>query len=231
VNTAKARIAAIALLDRAFQNVTDDELAALAASLPEDHLSALRHIAGLRGHGHHEHGPDCDHDHDDATDEATDEAAADDPVDTAELVPALRTAAVKGRINGDLERISVILTDTCLAECIEKLGSKADLPSHDDLQAVFPELIDTHGRSTVQLMLASVVAGEAPASPTIIRILKHDEVLALPKVEPKPVAPLLPAKADDEERARLKEQRKARRAQEQAEARARREQAERARRG
>ena len=193
---------AISLLDRAFAATSDDELATLIAALPEDHLSALRHIAGVR-----------------------DEVAPD------EIVPDVRTAGVKGRINADLERIAVLLTDACLADCITALGDKADLPSHDDLQGVIPGLVETYGVPTVRLMLASVVAGDAPASPTIVKILKTDEVVQLPAVEARTIAPVLPPRHDEEERARLKAQRKERKAAEQAAARARREQAERARRG
>jgi hypothetical protein len=201
VNTTKARMMAISLLDRAFASTSDDELATLVGALPEDHLKALRHIAGVR-----------------------------DEVEAADMVADVRTAGVKGRINADLERISVLLTDACLADCITALGDKADLPSHDDIQAVVPALVETYGVPTVRLMLASVVAGDAPAAPTIVRILKHDDVLKLPPVEARPVAPVLPPKHDDEERARLKAQRKERKAAEQAAARLRREQQANARR-
>ncbi|CAB4811293.1 unannotated protein [freshwater metagenome] len=53
--------------------------------------------------------------------------------------------------------------------------------------------------------------------------------MKLAPVELKPLAPLLPPKADDEERLRLKAQRKERKAQEQAEAKLRRDQVARAR--
>lgn len=222
MNSTKARLAAISLLDRAFSAVSDDELQTLIDALPEDHLSVLRHIAGVRtGHGDHDHGPDCDHDHDD-------EAGAGDQGDDAPLVPAVRTAAVKGRINADLERIAVLLTDACLADCIDQLGDAADLPSHDDLQAVIPGLVETYGVPTVRLMLASVVVGEAPAAATIVDLLKNDDVVKLPPAQPRPIAPVLPPRHDDDERARLKAARKERKAAEQAAARARREQQARA---
>ncbi len=145
------------------------------------------------------------------------------------MVDDVRAAGVKGRINADLERISVLVTDACLAECITELGDKADLPSHDDLQRVLPGLVEKHGVATVRLMLASVVAGDAPASPTIVKLLKNDDLVKLPPVEARPVAPVLPPRHDEEERARLKAQRKERKAAEQAAARARREQQARAR--
>jgi hypothetical protein len=198
VNSTKARLAALALLDRALAAVDDADLTRLVESLPDENLAALRHIAGVR---------------DDADD----------------LVPAVRTAAAKGRINADLERIAVLLADECLADCIERLGDAADLPSHDELQAVIPDLIATHGLPTVRLMLAAVVVGEAPAAPTIIDLLKNDDVVKLPPAQPRPAAPPPAPRHDEAERARLKAARKERKAAEQAAARARREQQARAR--
>lgn len=194
------------MLDRALSAVPDDDLQRLIDALEDDHLSALRHIASVRD--------------DDDDDGADDESAV--------MVPAVRTAAAKGRINADLERIAVILTDACLADCIEKLGDAADMPSHDELQAVIPDLIAAHGMPTVRLMLAAVVVGEAPAAPTIIDMLKHDDVVKLPPAAPRPMAPVLPPRHDEAERARLKAARKERKAAEQAAARARREQQARA---
>jgi hypothetical protein len=63
----------------------------------------------------------------------------------------------------------------------------------------------------------------------IVGLLKTDETVKLAPVELKPLAPLLPPKADDEERLRLKAQRKERKAQEQGEAKLRRDQVARAR--
>ena len=93
---------------------------------------------------------------------------------------------------------------------------------------MIPTLVDKHGIGVVRLMLAATVVGEAPASATIVGMLKHDETVKLPPVEAKPVAPLLPPKQDDDERLALKAQRKERKASEQAEARLRREQIARA---
>jgi len=197
VNTTKAHIAALSLLDRALIAITDDELAALLAGLPEDHLAAVTRISGVR-----------------------DETAPE----VAELVAPVREAAHKGRLNGDLQRLGVVLTDVCLAACVEQLGDKADFPTEEDLQAVMPALIEQFGLGTVRLMLAATVVGEAPASATIVGMLKTDETVKLPPVELKPLAPLLPPKQDDAERLALKAQRKERKAHEQAAARLRREQ-------
>ncbi len=202
MNTTKAHIAALSLLDRALIATTDDELAALMAGLPEDHVSAIKKISGVR--------------EDDA------------PATSDELVAAVRGAAHKGRLNGDLQRLGVVLTDACLAECVEQLGENADLPSEDDLNAVMPGLVETHGVGAVRLMLAATVVGEAPASATIIGMLKNDELVKLPPAELKPLAPLLPPKQDDADRLAIKAQRKERKLQEQAEARLRREQVARA---
>ena len=49
-----------------------------------------------------------------------------------------------------------------LADTIEQLGDKADLPSHDDLKEVLPGIIERHGLAATRMMLASAVAGDAP---------------------------------------------------------------------
>jgi hypothetical protein len=198
VNSTKAHIAALSLLDRALIAVTDDELAALLAGLPEDHTTAVKRICDLRD-------------------------------EDADLVEAVRIAAHKGRLNGDLQRLGVVLSDACLADCLEQLGDAADMPTEEELQAVIPGLIERHGLGIVRVMLAATVVGEAPVSAMIVGLLKTDETVKLAPVELKPLAPLLPPKADDEERLRLKAQRKERKAQEQAEAKLRRDQVARAR--
>jgi hypothetical protein len=198
VNTTKAHIAALSLLDRALIAMTDDELAALLAGLPEDHVAAVKRISDVRD-------------------------------DDTNLVEAVRDAAHKGRLNGDLQRLGVVLSDACLADCVEQLGDAADMPTEDELQGVIPGLIERHGLALVRLMLAATVVGEAPVSAIIVGLLKTDETVKLPPAEQKPLAPLLPPKADDAERLRLKALRKDRKAQEQAEAKLRREQIARAR--
>ena len=185
--------------------VTDEELAALLAGLPEDHVSAVKRISGLR--------PDDTTGSDEDGDEAT-----------STVVEAIRVAAHKGRLNGDLQRLGVVLSDACLADCVEQLGDAADMPTEEDLQKVVPDLITKHGVGVVRLMLASTVVGEAPASAIIVGMLKNDEAVKLPPAADKPLAPLLPSKVDDAERLALKAQRKERKANEQAAARLRREQ-------
>ena len=197
MNSTKAHIAALSLLDRALIAVTDDELAALLAGLPEDHTTAVKRICDLRD-------------------------------EDADLVEAVRIAAHKGRLNGDLQRLGVVLSDASLADCLEQLGDAADMPTEEELQAVIPGLIERHGLGIVRVMLAATVVGEAPVSAMIVGLLKTDETVKLAPVELKPLAPLLPPKADDEERLRLKAQRKERKAQEQAEAKLRRDQVARA---
>ena len=198
MNTTKAHIAALSLLDRALLAMTDDEMAALLAGLPEDHITAVKRLCDL-------------HDEDD------------------DLVAAVRVAAHKGRLTGALPRLGVVMSDACLADCVEQLGDAADMPTEDELQAVIPGLIERHGLGTVRLMLAATVVGEAPVSAIIVGLLKTDEVVKLAPMELKPLAPLLPAKVDDAERLRLKALRKERKAIEQAEAKLRREQVARAR--
>lgn len=241
MNQTKAHIAALSLLDRALIAVTDDELIALMAGLPEDHVLAVKRISGLR----EADAPAAvieSADSDDSAKVAAPTTAADtaeaaapadstDIADTssdAEVVEAIRVTAHKGRLNGDLQRLGVVLSDACLAECVEELGDAAELPTEADLQKVMPGLVDKHGVGVVRLMLASTVVGEAPASATIVGMLKNDELVKLPPAADKPLAPLLPLKQDDADRLALKAQRKERKAQEQAAARLRREQLARA---
>ena len=223
MNTAKARLAGIALLDRAFIHLSDDELATLIARLPGDHRTAIHRLAGM---------PDPVTSGD-ADDEAEADGASADAAVDPELVASVRSVAAKGRMNGDLERLAGVLTDPCLADCIEQLGENADLPSEEDLLEVTPGLVERHGLGVVRLMLAAVVVGEAPASPAIVRLLKHDETLALPAAAPAPAQIVTKSMTPEElaERERIKARRKEDRRQKQAEQAARRAQAADARRG
>jgi hypothetical protein len=138
----------------------------------------------------------------------------------------VRTAITKGRMDGTMESIALVLTDACLAECIEELGPAAEHPSTDQLRDVLPGLVEHHGLAMTQLMLAATVAGEAPASAIIRDLLKNDELVKLPPAEPRSSGPILQkSKVDDAEREALKAKRKELRKQKQDEARARREQA------
>jgi hypothetical protein len=193
----KNRLQALSLLDRAMTAMTDAELEALVASLPEDHVVAIDKLAGAQD-------------------------GFDDP---AGRTVGLRAAVARGRMSGTLEQIATVLSDPCLADFITLLGENSDNPSEDDLQAVLPGQIDKHGIATVRLTLAASIAGEAAASVMLTRVLKHDEVVALPPA-PEPAAPtVLTREADEETKAR----RKAAKERKQAEARARRDQAAKAR--
>lgn len=173
----KNRLQALSLLDRALATMTDAELEALVATLPEDHVSALDQLAGARDGGF-------------------DEPAA--------RTVAVRAAVARGRMTGALEQITTVLTDPCLADFITALGDKSDHPSEDDLQRVLPDMIATHGLPTVRLTIAASIAGEAAASVMLTRVLKHDEVVGLPAA-PEAAAPVvLVREADDETRARRK---------------------------
>jgi hypothetical protein len=139
---------------------------------------------------------------------------------------ALREAAAKGRIDGTMESIALVLTDAALADCIEQLGPNADNPTSDQLREILPGVIERHGLGITRLMLASTVAGEAAASAIIRDLLKHDELVQLPPVESSARTVVTPPKqASEEAKARRRELRQKK----QAEARARREQAARAR--
>jgi hypothetical protein len=201
VNQVRARLAALSLLDRAVRTFTDDELTAAIAALDEDHRTAVMQLAEVPA-------------------EATDAA----------VVAYVRSAGQRGRINGVLEQLALVLSDVCLAECIRELGDASENPSEEQLREVLPGLVERHGLAMVRCMMASAIAGEAAASPILIRLLKTDDVYALPAVEANPVPTVVRAAQDDPERERLKAERKERKRQQQLEARARREQAASARR-
>lgn len=193
----KNRLQALTLLDRALSALTDAELEALVASLPDEHRGAVDEVCG-------------------STDGFTDPAAR---------TLAMRAAAARGRMNGTLEQLATLLTDPCLAKCIEMLGDASDNPSQDELLAVTPALIEEFGLGTTRLMLASSVAGEAAASAMLIGVLRHDDTLQLPPAERAEVTVLAPRSADDDTKAK----RKALKERKQAEAAARRAQQQKAR--
>lgn len=193
----KTRLQALSLLDRAFASLTDDELGAIVASLPDDHRDAIDEICGAK------------------------EGGFSDP---GARTLALRATASRGRMSGELEQLSTILADPCLAKCIELLGDHSDNPTEPQLLEVTPALIEEFGLGCTRLMLATSVAGEAAAAVMLTRVLKHDETLALPPAAAVETS-LLPApKADDD----VKAKRRAAKEKKQAEARARREQQQRA---
>ena len=178
MNQLKTRLQALALLDRAFSAMTDEELEALVASLPEDHRTALDRIAGARD----------------------DEGFTS----TSARLLALRSTAARGRMNGGLEQIATVLTDPCLADCIEALGDHSDNPSEDQLKEVTPALIEQHGLGTVRLMIAGSIAGEAAASTMLIRMLKSDDELGLPPEQRSETVVIPPPHADEELKAKRK---------------------------
>ena len=140
---------------------------------------------------------------------------------------AVREAAAKGRIDGTMESLALVLTDACLADCIEQLGDHADNPTSDQLRAVLPGLIERHGLGVTRLMLASTLAGEAAASAVIRDLLKHDDTVKLPPAEATSSGPA--ARPPDAASADVKARRQDVKRRKQAEARARREQSARAR--
>lgn len=152
--------------------------------------------------------------------------ALDELIGTDADAAAVRDAIARGRLDGTMESTAMVLTDACLADCIEQLGDHADHPSSEQLREVLPGLIDTYGKPMTQLMLTSAVAGEASAAPIIRDLLKHDDDIKLPPAEPKPISPIVQGPdVDEEERAAIKAKRKEMRKRKQEEARRRREQA------
>lgn len=140
-------------------------------------------------------------------------------------VASIRDAIVRGRLDGTIEGIALVLTDACLADCIEQLGDHAENPTSDQLREVLPGLVERHGLAQTQIMLASTIVGEAPASAIIRDLLKHDELIKLPPAQPRPMTPMVQMPAvDPSERAAIKAKRKEMRERKQAAARASREQ-------
>jgi hypothetical protein len=139
----------------------------------------------------------------------------------------IRAAAAKGRIDGTMESLALVLTDAALADCISQLGDHADNPSSDQLRAVLPGIIERHGLGVTRVMLASTLAGEAAASAVIRDLLKHDDTVKLPPAEATSSGPA--ARPPDAADADVKARRLDVKRRKQAEARARREQSARAR--
>jgi hypothetical protein len=143
---------------------------------------------------------------------------------------SIRTATTKGRIDGTMESVALVLTDAALADCIKELGDHADNPSTDQLRGVLPGLIERHGLGITRVMLASTVAGEAQAAPVIRDLLKHDDTVKLPPAEPRPTAPIVRApEVPAAEREAIKARRQEQRRKKQEAARLRREQSAQAR--
>lgn len=101
----------------------------------------------------------------------------------------LRATATKGRLDGAMESLALLLTNTALADCIDKLGDHADNPTHEQLTGILPGIVERHGLAMTRMMLASTVAGEAAAAAVIRDLLKHDELLQLPKEAPRRLVP------------------------------------------
>lgn len=144
---------------------------------------------------------------------------------------AIRAAITKGRMNGTMESIAIILSDACLADCIDKLGDHSDNPTSEQLREVLPGIVERHGLAITRVMLASTVAGEAAAANVIRDLLKNDELVKLPKEEPRRIVPVAEPTAEaasDPEREALRARRLESRRRKQAEAAVRREQAARA---
>lgn len=138
---------------------------------------------------------------------------------------AIRAAITKGRLDGTMESVALVLTDACLADCIEQLGDHADHPTSDELRAALPGLIERHGIAMTRIMLASTVAGEAPAAAIIRDLLKHDDLVKLPPAPARPITPLVQAPTvDAAEREAIKAKRKELKQKKQEAARLRREQ-------
>lgn len=149
-----------------------------------------------------------------------------------EATPAsIREAVAKGRIDGTMESLAMVITDAALADSIEKLGDHADNPTSDQLRQVLPGVIERHGLGVTRIMLASTVAGEATAAAVIRDLLKNDDTVKLPAVEPtRSAGPLVRApKVPDAERDAIRARRQEQKRKKQEQARISREQSAQAR--
>ena len=74
---------------------------------------------------------------------------------------------------------------------------------------MLPGVVERHGLAITRVMLASTVAGEAAASIVIRDLLKNDDLVKLPREEPRPIVPAATRdeEADDPEREALKAKR------------------------
>jgi hypothetical protein len=98
----------------------------------------------------------------------------------ADHVANLRGAMTRGRLKGMPDRVGEVLSAGCLQDCIAALGDHADHPSVDELRAVVPGLVESHGVRVTRLMMASVVVAEAPATRELLKVLKTEPLLATP---------------------------------------------------
>jgi hypothetical protein len=124
------------MLDRAFRGLPDEKITSLYEGLDEEGQESVQLVASVMG----------------------------EDLEMPALIEAIRISVAKGRINGDLERMALLLTDKCLADCIAALGDNSDDPSEENLREALPAIIETHTLLVTQVMLASVVTGEAIAS-------------------------------------------------------------------
>ncbi len=150
MTTSKERVTRLAALDRELRRLSDDEVIELIERLPPEPRAAVDRLAG----------PDGD--------------------DGRPNVIGLRASAARARMKGSLERVTALLSDACLSDCMEVLGDNADRPSELHLQAILPGLIARHGKATTRLMFATAVAGEVPSVVAITRTLKNEALFAGP---------------------------------------------------
>ncbi len=195
MNQIKTQLAAASLLDRAMNATTDEEMRVLLDKLAEDGAAAVSEAIGV------------------------------ETLSDGKAILALRLASSRGRVNGMLGQLGIVLSDNCLADCVEALGESADNPTEDELRTASHQLVATHGVGAVRLMLASAIMGEAPASVACIHLLKSDEILALPPVAAvTATAPVAVSAAEIAEREVVRARRKEDRARKQATEKARRDQ-------
>jgi hypothetical protein len=141
--------------------------------------------------------------------------------DPATLGPRIREAMAKRKAHLDT---GVIMGEAATEKAIEVLGDRSDDPSLEDLQAVLPDLIETFGLDAVRMMTIQY----STSLGGFRKLLATDERFALPTASNAPTAAPAGATQDaaaQEEKRRLRAERKNKEREERARAEAQRRQA------
>jgi len=126
--------------------------------------------------------------------------------------------------------VATAITNRANDDTVRALGDRSDDPSREDLEEVLPDVIEKHGIQLTRLMVAGYAVSDAPCRDAMREILDSDEQFALPEVPDADdesrdaelptfgLVARVPRKkgADDPERARVLEQRKAQKAERRA---------------
>jgi hypothetical protein len=130
------------------------------------------------------------------------------------LVPLFRRKVQQVSPDRQLS-IAFSLAESANDDAVEALGEAHEDPTLDELRAVLPGVVETHGLPTVKLMLAAYAASDAQSQPVIKELLDTDEEYALPDEAPEVEAVVFNLELhqrtpeEEAEQERKREQRKA----------------------